>query len=157
MTFRTLALIGATILFVSPAFGQQPAQAPPGQPAGQAEVSDEDMQQYVQALNEMAPYEPAVVVALQGDGTVEVAWIDTVSKPETQQALQSSGLTKDEFREITKEIHEDPQVKQQYQQTLRQMAGKPGEPGSASGAAPSSSPSGTSGATPGAQPGASPQ
>ncbi len=173
MIFRTLPLVGAAALaFASPAPAQQ--QSTTGQPTGQSQstqatqspsageqqVSPEEMQQYVRALNDMARFEPPVVIVLQSGDTVEIAWIDSVTRPETLQALQDAGLSKDEFRQITQEIHQDPQTQQQYRQTVQQMTGQqPGGAPSTSGAAPSSSPSGTTSgaAPPGAQPGSSPR
>lgn len=176
MMSRTLAILGAASLaWSAPALAQQsstpsssgqqqtPSGGQPQSPSGgQQEISQEDMQDYVDALVIMVQFEPAIGEALQQGEPVDSQVLDKVPQADAKKAMDQAGLSQDEFRRITQKLNEDPSAKQQYKQVAQQASHKAGSmSGTSSGSTPagSASPStGSSSQSPsGAQPSASPQ
>lgn len=109
--------------------------------ASQQTITDADLQKYAQALNDIAEFDADVAVVVRRGDTVEVTAVDEMTQPEVNQALQKAGLSKQEFKRITQQIHEDQQLRQRYSQMVRQTTPQSGgASGSSSGASPSASP-----------------
>ncbi|HEX7126561.1 MAG TPA: DUF4168 domain-containing protein [Thermodesulfobacteriota bacterium] len=163
-TTRTAAAALAFALAASPAIAQQSGtsstQSQTSRSGGQQDVSRQDLQKYVQALQSMSQVEPDIEQALQQGQPVDFSVLNRVPQDDAKKAIQQSGLSNDEFRFITEKLDQDPSVKQQFQQVARQQMQQGGsQSGSMSGSGgPQPGGSQPGGAqSGGAQPSSSPQ
>jgi hypothetical protein len=127
------------------AAGAAAASSPPGAASEAQQVSQQQLQQYVQALNEIARSDPSVATALSRGDFVDVAVIRP--EPQADQALRQAGLSRDQARQITRQLQGSTSLKEQYRQVVQQTA--QAQPSGTAGAAARPSPAaGTSGAAP---------
>lgn len=134
MHIRTMALIAAAALVpAAPAVAQQsssPSQSQ--QSGGQAQtVEQQDLQKYVQALQEMAQFEPGIQTALQQGQPVDPDVLDKVPREQAQEAIEKAGLSSAQFGYITEQLEQNQQAKQQFKQVAQQQSQQSG--GSMSG------------------------
>jgi hypothetical protein len=156
LTSRTLILSAAvTLLGTAPVFAQQSSSSPPQSQSGQSEqsggqqvIQQQDLQKYVQALQQMAQFEPGISQALQQGRPIDPMVLNKVPSQAARKAIEQSGLGMEEFRYITEQLTTNPSAEQQFKQAAQQAAqqsggGQPGSSGSgqsSSGTQPSSSP-----------------
>ncbi len=144
---------GATTTPGGPATGG--ATTTPGGPAtgGMAgQVSDQELQDYVQARQQLEQQKPEMKSTLQSGDISD-------KREELQSALQESGMSAEEFMRVHRQVQADPTLRARVESQLGSPAsGTPGTTGTGtSGTMGTGAPGSTGTQTPGAQPGASPQ
>jgi hypothetical protein len=139
-----------------PGAGGAATSSSPADPTGATQqVSDQKLQQYVQALTEIARFDPAVATALRRGDWVDVGALS--QEQQAEQAMRRAGLAADEVRRLTQQLQASPALKARYQAVLERTAQQ--QPGGTTGAAAAPSPATTSSgaAGPRAEPGKSPK
>lgn len=118
------AWIGVTLaaaLTLAPVGGAADERHEPQQAPASQEVSDRELEQYVQALRAIAAWQARVAATLRRGEPLDLRLLKEASRQEQLRGLQDverAGLTGGRFVELTQRISQEAQLRQRYYQRL---------------------------------------